>query len=286
VETENAAPIATVAARTVFQDDFSHGTFPGNGDSVWALRQVGELVRGDGIVTTGPDGLVVVPTGTNPDTGEPAFAIAPQPLGETEHLRWTAFADHRSAAGFPGFDVGDGLGLEAKARLSAQGFGLDHHPYGSTVTDPHRDLRLGAAVLICVDLESGLVLDFIVTDRCVFAVYERLAFPGSSHAGFSYAVPVLDRRPEDFHELGIAYDPSSATARWRVDGAEVLSVDRLGCRVLDPRHLKRDNGRPEQSAAPRQFHCGMGTFADQLWGQGIRLAVRGFGVVSGPAVGS
>jgi pyridoxamine 5'-phosphate oxidase family protein len=146
------------------------------------------------------------------------------------------------------------------------------------VTDPRRDLRLGAAVLICVDGESGIVFDFIITDGRLFAVYERLAFPGTAYAAFSYVVPVADRDPGDVHELTVRYDAADGVARWLVEGAEVLSVDRIGLRVLDPSHLRRDNGLPEQAAAPRQLNCGLGLFTDQIWGQGVRLDARRFEV--------
>ena len=239
---------------------------------------MGPLPSGDGIVTTGRDGLVVVPTATDAKTGNPAFADAPQPLGDADHLRWTLMANHTSGAKFPGFDTGDDSRLEVSALMSVTGYGLERHPYGDAVSDAGRDLRLGAGMLICVDLETGIVFDFIVTDRCVFAVYERLALAGTSHGAFSYAVPVADRQPDDLHSLTIRYAADSAAAHWYVGGSEVLRVDGLGLRSVDPQYLKRDNGRPEKAAFPRQMTFGVGLFADRLFGQGFRLTVRGFQV--------
>jgi hypothetical protein len=260
----------------LFMDDFAYGFSTGDGGSRWRLRPVGGLPAGDGIVTTGPEGLVVVPTATDPTTGQPAFAaeVGAEPLGDADHLRWAAMANRTSSAGFPGFDAPAEGPLSVTAELGVEGFGLDRHPYGDAVPDPHRDLRIGAGVLVTIDMETGMVCDFIVTDRCVFAVYERLGFPGTEHAAFSYAVPVADRKPGDVHRLTVSYDAASTTARWFLGDDEVLAVDRLGHRVLDPSHLKRDNGRPEVSASPRQLTCGVGLFTDQIWGQGFRLWVR------------
>jgi hypothetical protein len=265
----SADPVAA-PWRVVFQDDFRAGFLLRPG--FWRLRPAGpDLPEGDGIVTAGTDGLVVVPHGVDPDTGEPAFTRTDGPLGEMDHLRWAAFADVPEAhpAGL----------VEVSARIAAQGFGLERHPYGDAVPDPRRELKCGAAVLICVDRPTGVVLDFIVTDRCVFAVYERLAFPGTDWAGFSYAVPVLEREPGEHHELAIAYDGRAGVARWSVEGEPVLSVDAIGRRLpaeRGDRFRKRDNGLPDQIAAPAHFSFGVGVFTDQVWGQGVRLAVRQF----------
>jgi len=128
--------------------------------------------------------------------------------------------------------------------------------------------------MILMDRESGMVFDFIVTDRCVFAVYERLAFPPHTYAGFSYAVPVLDRQPGDRHDLTLEYDAAERVASWYIAGERVLRVDRIGHRALDARYSMRDNERPEEAADPRQLTCGLALFADRLWGQGVRLDVR------------
>lgn len=277
----NGAPQAADTSRVVFADDFSGPLSARSAGALWRLRPVGPFPAGDGILSTGREGLVVVPTGTDPGTGDPAFADSPERLGDADHLRWALMANRTSTAGFPGFDTGDDSWLTVSTELSLIGYGLQRHPYGEAVRDPGRDLRLGAGMLVCVDLETGIVLDFIVTDRCVLAVYERLALPGTTHGAFSFAVPVADREPEDVHALAIRYE--AAAAHWYVGGVEVLSVDALGLRSLDARFLKRDNGLAEQVATPRQMTCGLSLFADRLFGQGFRLNVRSFEVRAGRA---
>jgi hypothetical protein len=268
----------------LLRDDFAYGLSHRGEAPRWRLRPAGPFPEGDGVVTTGPDGLVVVPTATDPATGAPAFVPQDEPLGDADHMRWAALAARTSSAGFPGFDLTDRAAIVVTARLGVRGYNLDGHPYGDTVPDPRRDLRIGAGLLVTADMETGLVFDFIVTDGCIFAVYERLALPGTDHAAFSYAVPVADRAPDDDHALSVVHDVASATTRWYLEGAEVLAVDRLGHRALDPAHLKRDNGKPEQPASPRQLTCGFGLFTDQIWGQGVRLTVRSIEVRSSSPV--
>ncbi|MEV4659253.1 DUF6081 family protein [Micromonospora sp. NPDC049301] len=270
---ESEASTRVAATGEVLRDDFSGPLSVGDETARWRLRPVPGFPAGDGVPRTGPDGLTVVPTATDPATGHPAFAEPPQPLSETDHLRWALMANRDTADGLPGFAVPAGR-FTVRAELSVEAYGLDRHTYGDAVVDPYRDLRLGAAALICMDRETGMVFDFIVTDRCVFAVYERLAFPPHGYAGFSYAVPVLDRQPADVHALALTYDADRRTAHWHVGDTEVLRVDRIGRRVLDARYALRDNGRPEESATPRQLTVGLALFADRLWGQGVRLDVR------------
>lgn len=256
--------------RVLFEDDFSSGLAEGH----WRLRPAGDgLPDGDGVVSAGPGGLAVVPTGTDPGTGEPAFAPTAAPLGELDHLRWAAFADLSGGAGPAPAGV-----LEVATRMSAQGYGLERHPYGPSVADPRRELKCGAAMLVCVDRETGVVLDFVVTDRAVFAVYERLGFPGTEWAAFSYVVPVLDREPGDVHDLAIRCDGPAGSAQWLLDGEKVLDVAGIGHRVLDGRYSRRDNGGPERAAFPRQLSFGVAVFTDQVWGQGVRLAVQQFSI--------
>jgi hypothetical protein len=100
------------------------------------------------------------------------------------------------------------------------------------------------------------------------------AFPGTTHAGFSYAVPVADREPADVHALSITYSAADRVARWYVGGTEALVMDSPGRRLPDGRHLMRDNGRPDEAATPGQLTCGAALFASRLWGQGLRLSVR------------
>jgi hypothetical protein len=256
-----------VASELLLHDDFS-GPFPGQ----WRIRPVPGLPAGDGVPATGPDGLTVVPTGRDPVTGQAAFVEPDRPLTEADHLRWAILADRQTPEGVPGFSL-EGGRLTLSAALSVQAYGLDRHPYAD-VDEPHRDIRLGSAALILMDRKSGVVFDFITTDRCVFAVYERLAFPGTAHAGFSYAIPVADREPMDVNRLTITYDAADGTARWHAGDTEVLAVSETGRRLPDDRHLMRDNGRPDETVIPRQLTCGLALFATRLWGQGVRLAVR------------
>jgi hypothetical protein len=273
-----ARPVDTV----LFEDDFRSGFHHEGPDARWQLRPVGGLPAGDGRVAWSAEGLAGVPTGPCDETGRPCFAEVPDP-GPAAHLRWAALVARSSAHGFPGFDAVPGRVLVVEATLAAQAHGLDRHPYGNAVTDPRSDVRLAAAALITLDRESGVVFDLMLTDGAVHAVYERLPRPGVEGAVFSYAVPVGRRHRRQEHDCRIAYDPGAGRVAWWVDGREVLAVDRLGRRDLDAGFLLHDDGGPDEPAAPRQLAVGLGLLADQVWGQGLRLAARRVTVGTAPA---
>ncbi|MFC0436782.1 DUF6081 family protein [Kutzneria buriramensis] len=284
---------------TLFDDDFTGGL-----GADWLVRPLGSLPAGDGVITAGAGGLAVEPAGRHETTGEPAFELA------TDHVKWNAILARRSSQGLPGFDVPAAGALTGAAEVSARVFGAAGHPFGPAVAGHAADFRLAAGVFIAADLESGVVLDFLLTSTAVYAYYERLPRPGSDHASFAYAVPVASRQPDDWHRLSIALDGAAGVARWAVDGEQVLVIDKIGYRCLDDRHLVIDQGGVEQPAAPRQLTFGLGLLcllhaagpdgtglvpeADSayrlprafvggspLWGQGARLRARRLTVQSG-----
>jgi hypothetical protein len=259
----------------LFYDDFPARLEHDGPGARWQLRPAAGLPEGDATAIASPAGLVVEPREVNPDTGLPQFSRSP---GATGHVRWAALARHTCGHGFPGFDAPEGRALTLSAELAVRAYGLARHPYGTAVADPHRDPGLAAAALITTDRETGMVFDFTLTDACVYAVYERLGQPDPEAAAFSYAVPVAERGPGLTHRLAIAYRRGEGTVTWMVDDREVLTVDRIGLRALDPGYLTRDNHLTEKPAAPRQLTIGLGLFADEAWGQGIRLTVQRVGV--------
>lgn len=246
-------------------DDF-RGGFSATGENAkWSLSATGALPYGDGRPTTSASGLTVVPTGTDPVTGRPAFAFTSGQesaggVGDWDHLKWYAVANHRAATGVTGFDAVPGQVLTCRTRLASRTTGADRHPFGAAVGNAQDDLRLGAGAMSVIDFETNLVFDFFVTNERVYAFYERLPRPGSTYAAFSYALPVATRQPGQQHDLAIAYDRAAGKAVWKADGREVLSVDDLGHVPADRSHLVLDHGGTEETVAPRQLSCGIGMF--------------------------
>ncbi|MEU8088836.1 DUF6081 family protein [Micromonospora sp. NPDC049101] len=250
-------------------DDFRNGFDSTGPGSRWFHTTAGPHVADDGVVTTSADGLQVVSGGRHPGTAEPAFTrtVPPEPAdgaglpGVLDHVKWLVYAQHQASTGLPGFDATPGRVLSCSATFGGRTYGTGGHPFGAEVADPDDDLRLATAAINAFDAETYVVFDFFLTNKRVYAFYERLPFARDTlgdYAAFSYGVPVADRTPDDEHRVEIGYDRLAGTAHWLLDGREVFRVDRIGHHLPGRRHLVLDHGGTETTAQPRQLNFGMG----------------------------
>ncbi|MFC8042155.1 DUF6081 family protein [Nocardia sp. NPDC057353] len=257
--------------RTVW-DDFSTGFAVDGQDARWFHYGFGPYVGDDAVVTTSAAGLTAVSSGRNADLGTPAFvrSLAQEAEngglpGTLEHVKWLAFAEHESTHGFHGFDAVPGQVLAFESRFGGRTFGTGGHPFGELVEDSEDDLRLASVGMPLLDEETSVIFDFFLSNKRVYAVYERLPFTRGDEQGnfaaFVYQIPVADRSVADLHDFRIAYDPRAGAVSWQLDGTEVLRVDRIGYRLADREHLVVDHGGVETGVTPRQLNCGIGMFA-------------------------
>lgn len=255
----------TTHARTVFHDNFRSGF---DTENTWSLLPVdspaGALPEGDGIITTSRHGLTVVPTGTNPHTGLPAYAATTGQQsagggGSADHIKWLAFPQDVASSGQPGFDVPDTGALTCTTTMAAIGLGVNEQPFGDLVPSPNSDPRLTSGSMITADFETSAIADFSVTNTRIYAVYERLRQPGTTYAAYSYVIPVARRLPWERDTLQIRYDQGGTRVTWLINGRRVLSTDRIGSRAFDRRYLVIDHGGAEEPVDLRQVTCGIGT---------------------------
>ena len=250
--------------------DDSHDGFDATSPAAkWFYFAAGPFVGNDGIETTSDNGLVVVPTGINLATGDPAFT---KTLGQEDdngglpggldHVKWLVYANHLASTGYPGFDAAPGYELTCEAWIRARTFSTDGHSFGGAVDNPNDDLRLASVGMNTIDFESFMVFDFLITNETIYAIYERLPFgrPAlGNYAAFTFNIPLTATSPGQQRHLTIAYDRSAGTVRWLVDGIERFSIDRIG-HLLDRRYLTIDHGGVPQTVSPNQLACGMGLF--------------------------
>ncbi|WP_223243638.1 DUF6081 family protein [Streptomyces sp. CBMA123] len=263
-------PVATSPAHaagtttTVFTDDFQSG-FDTSAAGKWQLWPAPGMPSGDGIPSTDANGLHVIPSGTDPATGNPAFAFTTAQqtaggAGDRDHTKWLTFANHNSTAGFAGYDTPAAGSWTCDANLSVTTRKTGANPFGVNATDAQSDLRLANGAMVVADLETGVLMDFHVTDNTVYAWYERLRYPNTTYSAFAYAVPVATISKGASLNYRIVLDDSRTRATWMIDGIPVYSVSGLGARPADRSHLVTDHGGTDQAVAPRQLLCGLGTF--------------------------
>jgi Family of unknown function (DUF6081) len=251
-------------------DDFRAGFDTTGPDAKWFYTSVGPYVGDDGAIETSSRGLRVEASGTNPETGDPAFVrtLAQDEdngfglPGALDHIKFLAYMNHTASTGVAGFDAVPGQELSCETWMTGRTYGTDGHPFGSAVRNPDDDLRLASVGMPVFDQESLMVFDFFVSNERIYAFYERLPYGRETmgnYAAFVHVVPIGRRSPGDRHHFKISYDRSAGTVRWLLDGREVFEVDRLGYR-LDRRYLTLDHGGVEERVEPRQLNCGMGMF--------------------------
>jgi hypothetical protein len=107
-------------------DDFHDGFDATSPAAKWFYFAAGPFVGNDGVETTSDDGLVVVPTGINLATGDPAFT---KTLGQEDdngglpggldHVKWLVYANHLASTVYPGFDAAPGYELTCEAWIRA-----------------------------------------------------------------------------------------------------------------------------------------------------------------------
>jgi hypothetical protein len=269
-----APPSPQASPAILFRDEFREGFLIDGAGARWGHFALpapdGSLafVGDDGIASTSDRGLEVKSGGSHAQTGEPTFTkTVPPEVGDPaalpggiDHVKWLVYTTDVTTGGLPGFDAEPGSELVFHTRMSGRCHGTAGHPFGDHVHDPADDLRLASPTFNTYDPESWMVFDFWLTNRQIYAFYERLPFGRAqlgNYAAFSFQLPVGQRSPDDWHDLAIAYDRSAGTVRWIVDGEERFRVDRIG-HLIDRQDLTIDHGGTPESIEPRQLSGGMG----------------------------
>lgn len=272
ISTPAAARADDARAWREVYDDFQGGFAPDTAGSKWFYFQAGPYVGNDGIEATDVHGLHVVSKGTNASTGQPAFTVT---LGQDsqngglpgglDHVKWLVYTTHQASSGYPGFDAKPGSTIACESWIGGETYGTEYQPFGSLVDDPQDDLRLAAFAQNSIDFETFMVFDWFITNKHIYAFYERLPFGRgiqgnpADYAAFSSYKAVGEYHPGEQHHLKTELDKSAGEVRWYLDGNLVMKVNNIGHRP--PRDMMTlDHGGVEYDVSPRQLDCGMGTF--------------------------
>lgn len=255
-------------------DDFKGGFSANTATSKWNYFNFGPYEGNDGVAVTNGNnnkdgrsgGLRIVSPGKSP-SGEPAFTLTAAPNGsipgDIEHVKWLVFANHTSAAGFPGYDTAAGYVTSCETqRLGGRTYGTERQPFGpqESATDPN----LAWFGSINGDFEKFMIFDFALTNDAIYAFYERLPFgrtPEHNYASFSALTRVAKRHIGQEHDLKVSYDRSARTVTWYIGGREVYKITRIGHYPPNRDSVYIDRGGVEEDVGDlRQLVCGLGTF--------------------------
>lgn len=235
----------------LFFDNFSSGLSPENINSPYTIAYDGD----DGLASVSKYNMNVssIFTKWNPDG--------------LDHIKYFALTKQYFTA------PNDGKELVTETVLSCFQILPDEIPFpyappGSAtgIADPEEDPRLCAAVFNNIDEETFLVADFFVTNKRVYALYERLPFGRgngnlpSNYMAFTHLIPLSTRKPEDNIKLSIAYNKKLNYVRWIINDIEMFRVNRLGYPIGQEYRVIQHDGLPEL-VTPNGFKTGFGAFS-------------------------
>lgn len=191
----------------------------------------------------------------------------------------------------------DGGIFAVRTDMAVEIYGTDPNPFGVAPGDP----RLANGALVILDEKTGVVLDFLVTNDHIFAVYERLPY---ARAGLGHYPTFTSFLPTgvktcagEWHNYEIHYDRATDTAEWRVDGVSVARHSPVGAAIgrtdpvvkLDGMRIggalftMMDGGVPIDSdfGDIRPLDSLVDRGGNDLFGQGGQIAFREFSIGSG-----
>ncbi|EGC37953.1 hypothetical protein DICPUDRAFT_29464 [Dictyostelium purpureum] len=180
-----------------------------------------------------------------------------------------SFADHIKFLAVNGdsFTIPETGSLMVNFSARGKTQNVDKHPFGNFVTDAQADYRLASSVLNVLDFKTSIISDFLITNKMVYALYERLSVSKQiygDYATFIYTVPVLNvENDNSFQDLSIIYNKEKKTIEWHVNGKMVFMVDKVGHFLSDKykENLILYTGGQEQSVFPDAVNICFGSIS-------------------------
>lgn len=134
--------------------------------------------------------------------------------------------------------------------------------YAAGIQSIKDEPRLSAGTLNLVDLDTGMVFDFVFSDSTIYALYEHLPVTDDTYV-FTFAKAVASR-PDDLTKpvvLRIGYNKFRNEVTWYIDGNPVYKVQRVGLPLVE-RDLYVLNGDvyPKREVKIESLAAGFGTF--------------------------
>lgn len=186
-------------------------------------------------------------------------------VGILDHTKWLAVTS--KAFVVPTKDAE--LFVEAKMFFQATGIingnqlASGIQKYSAGIQNVMDEPRLTCGALNLLDLQTGMVFDFIFSNETIYALYEHLPVTGDT-AIFTYAIPVASR-PTDlntFQKFKIGYNGYKKEVSWYIDNTKVYSVKNPGLLLADRGSLVTYGGTfAEKEVKINQLSVGFGTFS-------------------------
>lgn len=257
---------------TLFIDNFNGPFDPSNPNSNYMFFSVpGVVTANDGTTSVSGSGLTI---NSSPFTYSNNTSL--------DHVKYLVF---RKAP----FKTQVGLNKEIlfEADMSVKQTGLDTIPQQlkaapgtiNGIVDSKIDPRPCCGAFNVVDFNTLLVFDFIITNKMVYALVERLPFNlpewggSQTYNAYTHLIPVHAREIcenddplDDILKLGISYDYTRGVVKWLIKNKEVFRINNPG-KFLDAKYRVTQITPIGQPAYPQHvvrspdLWVGFGTFS-------------------------
>eukprot|EP00245_Coleochaete_scutata_P012808 TRINITY_DN5022_c0_g1_i1.p1 TRINITY_DN5022_c0_g1~~TRINITY_DN5022_c0_g1_i1.p1 ORF type:complete len:335 (-),score=45.31 TRINITY_DN5022_c0_g1_i1:549-1553(-) len=207
----------------------------------------------DGVIKIGPD----------------AVEVTAKSFTKTLPLSDIGTLDHPKYLGILKVPYGPPASSPAKKvvfeiKVCGRTYQTEANPFPSSlITDPNDDVRLASFGFVNLDFGTSIVLDFLLTNKGIYAVYERLAFSPAlgPYKAFTQAKRVGNRVVNQWSSLKIVYNKQGGIVSWYVNNKVVFSVKKIGFISPDPDAVViYENSGPEVVVSPAGFQSGFGYF--------------------------
>lgn len=212
--------------------------FGGNDFSCAPIENCGIEIR----PANGSSFTLSVPSVPNP---------GPVPGGLFDHVKFLAYSLFRLAPT-------NGCELCTTWVGSAAQLQVDTNPFGGFAPYPHTDPRLACSSFASLDPDSLTTFDWIVTDRVIYVIVERLPVSNTTYAAYSYLIPVGKRKNhcsplEDIHTFKTCYNKKKGTMKWVLDGRKVFKITQIGHRLSEDNAFIYKKGKKLPLLNPTRF---------------------------------
>lgn len=190
------------------------------------------------------------------------------------------------------FDLARTRRFTVRVEMAVSIYGTENNPFGAEPGDP----RLATGALVIIDIQSGLVFDFLVTNTRICPLYERLPLArdrlGPYPAFTSFATASIPTAKGQWHSYAISYDAEAAETVWRADDQVVRRERPIGAApgrsrpVVYPTGIQFGGGLftildgisqdKEEAADTPPIPGLMGDWSQELFGQGGAVSYRNF----------
>lgn len=245
---------------TLFTRDFRVDSFViGDGPTDFSYFQVPLVyIADDGTPTQTPEeGLTIT-----------SVPFTKRALGILDHPKYLVLNNARYP--IPKY----GVEIQFQARMTYQATGLiEETPdgpvlasgirkYSDGIQNVQDEPRLSAGALNVIDLVTGMVFDFILSNSTVYALYEHLPVTDDT-AVFTYAIPIysFSKAGERVNlKLGFSKQGENTLVRYYVNDVLRYTVSDIGLPLVDQTAIVLSGGGDFKKVELQGLQFGFGTF--------------------------